>query len=46
MNSASYSVVRLPWLIKPLLKFPVGMYPFGHEWDHLTEQQIEEYREW
>jgi hypothetical protein len=34
----------MPWLTWPLVRFPAGMYPFGHELDHVTAETLREMR--
>ena len=40
LSGATYASVRMPGLRRPLMKFPPGMYPFGRELDHLTDEQL------
>lgn len=34
----------LRWLTRPLVQFPAGMYPFGHELDHVDAENLREMR--
>lgn len=41
-HGGTYARARVPGLWRPLMQFPAGMYPLGHEHDHLTEEQLRE----